>query len=72
MSESRLDIMTVEDAHFRIKQAAQGYFEQAENAEKYMFNYQDLKMNTDIPLHKRRQMHANMLDSIRNTELLGK
>ena len=28
-------------------------------------------MNTDIPLHKRRQMHASMLDSIRNADLQG-
>ena len=28
-------------------------------------------MNTDIPLHKRRSMHAAMLDSIKNAEQMG-
>lgn len=39
MNESRLDIMTVEDAHMKVKALAQGYFEKAENAEKFIFNY---------------------------------
>lgn len=71
MAESRLDIMTVEEAHQKVKSLASTYFEQAENAEKYIYNYQDLKMNTDIPLHKRRSMHGAMLESIRNADLQG-
>ena len=55
----------------KIKSLASGYFEQAENAEKFIYNYQDLKMNTDIPLHKRRQMHQSMLDTIRSADLQG-
>lgn len=69
MNESRLDIMAAEDANVRVKAMAHGYFEAAENAEKFIYNYQELKMNTDIALHKRRSMHAAMLDSIRTSEL---
>ena len=65
MNESRINYMELEEAHIKVKTLASSYFEQAETAEKYIFNYQDLKMNTDIPLHKRRQMHGAMLEQIR-------
>lgn len=51
-----------------MKSLAHGYFEAAESAEKFIHNYQELKMNTDIALHKRRSMHAAMLESIRTAE----
>ena len=71
MNESRLNYMELEEAHIKVKSLACGYFEQAETAEKYIFNYQDLKMNTDIPLHKRRQMHSQMLEQIRGADTRG-
>lgn len=63
-----MDVMAAEDAHMRVKALAHAYFEAAESGEKFIHNYQELKMNTDIALHKRRSMHAAMLDSIRTAE----
>lgn len=68
MNESRLDLMEADDANAKVKTLAHAYFEASECAEKFIHNYQELKMNTDIALHKRRSMHAAMLDSIRTAE----
>lgn len=68
MNESRLDIMAADDANMRVKTLGHAYFEAAEGAEKFIHNYQELKMNTEIALHKRRSMHAAMLDSLRTAE----
>lgn len=63
-----MDVMAAEDAHSRVKALGLSYFDAAESGEKFIYNYQELKMNTDIPLHKRRSMHAAMLDSIRTAD----
>jgi len=68
INQSRLDIAQVDDSNGRVRSQAQAYFEAAECAEKFIHNYQELKMNTEIPIQKRRSMHAAMLDSIRSAE----
>ena len=40
-----------------MKNLALKYFESSENAEKFIHNYQEVKLNTEIPLQKRHFMH---------------
>jgi hypothetical protein len=41
------------EVNTKVRTLAQRYFESSENAEKFIGNYQDLKLNTEIPLQKR-------------------
>lgn len=40
------------------------YFEACESAERFIQNYQDLKLNTEVPYQKRKSLHDSMLNVI--------
>lgn len=42
---------------------AQAYFEAAENSEKFIKNYQELKLNIEVPYETRKSLH----DSVHTT-----
>lgn len=44
----------------RVRSSALKYFESSETAEKFIQNYQELKLNTDIQLSKRKDMHQGV------------
>ena len=41
------------DVNGNIRSLASRYFDASENAEKFIYNYQELKLNTELPLNKR-------------------
>ena len=47
---------------------AQRYFETSENAEKFVYNYQELKLNTEIPYAKRKSLHESVNNTISISE----
>ena len=48
INESRVHISAMDGLNNRIRGLASGYFQASENAEKFIHNYHDLKMNIDI------------------------
>ena len=47
---------------------AHRYFEASENAEKFLHNYNELKLNVDVPHVKRKGLHQ----SVKNTMAIAK
>jgi len=64
INESRVHISTMDGVNNRIRGLAHRYFEASENAEKFIHNYQELKMNIDIPFQKRKSIHESVLSSM--------
>ena len=52
------------DLNSKVRHLAQRYFETSENAEKFIYNYQELKLNTEIPFSKRKSLHESVLNTI--------
>lgn len=48
----------------QIRNMAQRYFEASENAEKFIHNYQELKLNIDVPYGKRISLHQSVLNTM--------
>ena len=48
-----------------VRNLANRYFDACSNAEKFISNYQELKLNTDIPLAKRESLHESVLNTIK-------
>ena len=48
----------------KIRSLAHRYFEASENAEKFIFNYQELKLNIEVPFKKRKSLHESVLNTI--------
>lgn len=46
-----------------VRAQAQAYFEAAENSEKFIKNYQELKLNIEVPYETRKSLH----DSVHTT-----
>ena len=53
MNDSKNSVGDVEDINDKIHALATRYYEASENAEKYIFNYQEIKLNMEIPLINR-------------------
>ena len=64
VNESRMTISSMDDLNNRIRVLAQRYFEASENAEKFIHNYQELKLNMDIPYKKRKSLHDSVFNTI--------
>ena len=64
MNESKADISDTDNVNNRIRALATRYFEASENAEKYIYNYNELKLNVEIPLEKRQSLREDALKSI--------
>ena len=64
VNESRADISDADNVNNRIRALAMRYFEASENAEKYIYNYNELKLNVEIPLEKRQSLREDALKSI--------
>ena len=64
MNEAKIAIQNADEYDSNLKQMGQMYFETSENAEKFIHNYQQLKMNIELPWDKRRSLHASMLATI--------
>lgn len=43
---------------------AHRYFEASENAEKFIWNYQELKLNVEVPWQKRKSLHTSVQNTI--------
>ena len=56
------------DLNSKVRQLAQRYFETSENAEKFIYNYQELKLNTEIPYLKRKSLHESVHNTINISE----
>ena len=56
------------DLNSKVRQLAQRYFETSENAEKFIYNYQELKLNTEIPYSKRKSLHESVHNTINISE----
>lgn len=52
------------DLNSKVRHLAQRYFETSENAEKFIYNYQELKLNTEIPFPKRKSLHESVQNTI--------
>jgi hypothetical protein len=52
------------DTNTQVRHLASRYFESSESAEKFISNYQDLKLNTEIPFQKRKSLHESVLNTI--------
>lgn len=61
---SRMTIASMDDLNNKIRILAQRYFEASENAEKFIHNYQELKLNMDVPYKKRKSLHDSVFNTI--------
>lgn len=50
MQESKNCVQNLEQINAGIRTFARAYYEASENAEKFIFHYQDLKLNVEMPL----------------------
>jgi len=53
VNESRIHISDADAMNNKIRALAIRYFEASEHAEKYIYNYQELKLNVEIPFENR-------------------
>jgi len=63
-TEGMRHISKMTDLNSQVKSLANRYFDSSENAEKFIFNFQELKLNTEIPLQKRRSLHESVINTI--------
>ena len=59
-----MTISSMDDLNNKIRILAQRYFEASENAEKFIHNYQELKLNMDVPYKKRKSLHDSVFNTI--------
>ena len=64
VNESRIHISNADAMNSRIRDMAIRYFEASENAEKYIYNYQELKLNVELSIEERKQMRLDALKSV--------
>ena len=64
INESRRQIADMDGLNNQIRMMAQRYFEASENAEKFIHNYQELKLNIDVPYAKRVSLHQSVLNTM--------
>lgn len=57
-------IAEMSELNSKVNSLASRYFDSAENAEKFIYNYQELKLNTEIPLKTRQSMHESVINTI--------
>ena len=62
LGSAQINEMT--DINNQVKNLANRYFDSSENAEKFINNYQELKLNTEIPLQKRQSLHESVQNTI--------
>ena len=54
----------MDNLNTKIRTLAHRYFDASENAEKFIFNYQELKLNIEVPFKKRKNLHESVLNTI--------
>ena len=54
----------MDNLNTKIRTLAHRYFDASENAEKFIFNYQELKLNIEVPFKKRKSLHESVLNTI--------
>jgi hypothetical protein len=64
VNESKITISNMDSLNSKIHNLAHRYFEASENAEKFIYNYQELKLNIDVPFLKRKSLHESVLNTI--------
>jgi len=64
VNESRIQISDVDSINNKIRALAIRYFEASENAEKYIHNYNELKLNVELPLENRKGLREDALKSV--------
>ena len=51
-----------------VRALAQSYFEAAENSEKFIKNYQELKLNIEVPYETRKSLHDSVHTTLRTAK----
>lgn len=52
------------DTNVQVRALAGRYFESSENAERFIQNYQEIKLNMEIPYNKRKSLHESVINTI--------
>jgi hypothetical protein len=63
-----MTIANMDNLNAKIRGLAHRYFDASESAEKFIFNYQELKLNIDVPFKKRKSLHESVLNTIENAK----